>query len=130
MAAVSGSADVAAVLVHNGAAIDFSPDGYACQNALHHAAALGHVAVFDLLIRMGSDTAAVDLYGVGVVRLAGLFGREKVVERLGVVGGFPVNEGDDGDRDEDGWSVAATEFHVMYLYQLCLRSDRDDCVGG
>lgn len=82
LAACSGDASVAEVLLRNGAAVESAPLSAGAQNTLRHAAALGHGAVVDGLLAMGCEKGARDVHGVDALRTAELFGREMVVEQL------------------------------------------------
>lgn len=125
LAAVSGNASVTAVLLRNGAAVDAVPGGHSSQNAMHYAAALGHLAVVDVLLAMGCDRGARDLYGVDAVRCARYFGRMDVVRRL--LGGGTIVGNECADDEEDVrkryLSVTATQFQLR-LYERCLFIDQ------
>lgn len=127
LAAVSGNAPVTGALLMNGAAVDAVPSGYSSQNAMHHAAAFGHLAVVDVLLAMGCDRGARDLYGVDAVRCAGHFERMDVVRRLlgvGEIMGSSVNEcGDEEEERRRSLSVKATVLHLRQ-YKTCLFIDR------
>lgn len=126
-------ASVVEVLLRNGAAVDSAPLSAGAQNALHHAAALGHGVVVDMLLAMGCEKGAKDVHGLDALRIAVLFGRGTVVEQLGEVGGFGVVDGGGGGDDVDrrihveiSCSVTAIRYR-MYMYERCLNLDRDDC---
>lgn len=127
LAAVSGNAPVTMVLLMNGAAVDTVPAGHSSQNAMHHAAALGHIAVVHLLLAMGCDWRVTDLYGVDAARSAGYFGRKDVVRCLLGVGGIPGGGEDEGGDEREVrrryMSVTATEFHLQ-LYECCVFIDQ------
>lgn len=131
LVACSGDSSIAEVLLRNGAAVDSAPPSTGAQNALHHAAALGHGAVVEVLLAMGCEKGARDVHGVDALRSAELFGRGTVVERLEEVGGFGGDDGGghDGECSQHGHnsrSVTATRYRV-YMYERCLSLDRDDC---
>lgn len=101
------------LLIENGANIEATPGGYDYQNALHHAAAFGHIAVVDVLIAMSCEQDASDLYGADAMHGAWRFGQRAIVKRLlssgdefcPISGDFPSRGGRMPDH-----SIIATKF--------------------
>lgn len=127
LGAVSGNVYATRALLMYGAAVDAVPAGNSSQNAMHHAAALGHLGVVDVLLAMGCDRGVRDLYGVDAVRCAGYFGRQDVVRRLLGVAGAVASGEDRGDDKREVrrlyMSVMATERNLGF-YKKCVFIDQ------
>lgn len=68
--------------LEGGANIESTRRGFMNQTVLHHAAALGHIDVINVLIEMSCNTEAVDTYGMNAAQIAAFF---EVVEQLHVL---------------------------------------------
>lgn len=73
LAAITGNSTITRLLLEKGVNIELTPGGYSDQNALHHAAAFGHLDVVNVLIEMGCKTGVLDLYAINAVQISALF---------------------------------------------------------
>lgn len=133
LAVCSGNLGVVHALLRGGAAVDLAPSLFGAQNAMHHAAALGHGAVLDGLLAVGCKRGARDVHGVDALGSAELFGQEQIVKRLVEVGGFDTAGGRSGDGDAEsrddamGVRSATSTRHHIYMYEKCVGLDSDEC---
>lgn len=72
--AVTSNPTIIRLLVEQGAKIDSTLGDYDRQGALHYAAALGNMGGLDVLLEMGCDREARDLYEMDAAQIAGFFG--------------------------------------------------------
>lgn len=97
-AALSGHYEVARVLVEHGALVDGSDDISGCT-PLHYAADVGSLAMVQMLINQGADTARKNVMGWTAVHIAAIQGNSAIV-------GFLLQRKPQlgRERDANGWS--------------------------
>lgn len=133
LAVLSGNSALTRLLIERGANIESTRGGFTNQTVLHHAAALGHIDVINVLIEMGCDTEAVDTYGMNAAQIAAFF---EVFEQLHVLspGRFSTTPGLNRyiARCYHEISRYLSMIGICFSINFCkhsLMSDRDNCIA-
>lgn len=125
-AAHSGNSTMTRLLIEGGANIESMCES---STALHHAAAMGHIDVVNILVEMGCNTGTVENDGMDAVQIAAFFGQDEVVKRLSPGGsGADVVPGPDITNSDVNLSRLFCIQLNFCLYESSLSFDKDYCL--